>query len=93
MILFSFANTGPIPGFDDRLRTNILGRRWALEVTPTSISFTHQYRTESGWLYGVGYYDVGVLHPKRFRLGYSEVEYNGIHHTLWLGVFYASWLT
>ena len=82
----------PIPGHDDAYKTGITGRRRVLRIGNWSIRSAFETRSERGWYEtAIDHFMVGVNPIKKWRFGYVEVQYDGIHHVINIGPFYINW--
>jgi hypothetical protein len=90
----TWGESGPVAGHDDKYKTGIKGRRWALLASTwregVEVGTQHQCRSDSKWHYGAGYYTVSLT--RNWRVGYSEERYDGYHCGLSLGFLHINWL-
>jgi hypothetical protein len=92
--LFTYNNTGPIQGHDDRFNTLIKGRRHLVYVEKWAIGTVHQCLYDiHGWVTSTCSYLIISLSFdfKQWFNGYDYCWYDGPHHSLQLGPLLISW--
>lgn len=86
VILFK---TKEIPASWDHPSNNVKGFRWTVDVSPTCIGLFHQFRTQTGWNEGGGYY--AVCCTSHWELGRKHLYYDGPHDSFSLGFLHFTW--
>lgn len=94
MNLFTLFLSGPRPGHDDKYKTGITGRRWALVARKWELSWEHQCLFGDREHSGPYYYTLGVYADPRLwfaKFGRTEIQYDGFHNCFQVGPFYVAW--